>query len=53
MRIYHCYKEATPSELTYLFFDFHHNTPERVRLRSKIFPSQGNMTVHMNESTVK
>ena len=46
------YKEATSKEFTYLLFDFHQSTPERVRLRSKIFPSQGTMTVHMNESRV-
>ena len=46
------YREATSKEFTYLLFDFHQSTPERVRLRSKIFPSQGTMTVHMNESRV-
>ena len=46
------YKEATYKEFTYLLFDFHQSTPERVRVRSKIFPSQGTLTVHMNESTV-
>ena len=45
------YREATSQEFTYLLFDFHQSTPEKVRLRSKIFPSQGTMTVHMNEST--
>ena len=46
------YRQATSKEFTYLLFDFHQSTPERVRLRSKIFPSQGTMTVHMNERTV-
>merc|ERR1712016_324229 len=46
------YKEATSKEFTYLLLDFHQSTPERVRLRSKIFPSQGTMAVHMNERTV-
>ncbi len=43
------YREATKDEFTYLLFDFHQSTPEKVRLRSKIFPSQGTMTVHMNQ----
>ena len=46
------YRKATSKESTYLLFDFHQSTPERVRLKSKIFPSQGTMTVHMNERTV-
>ena len=43
------YGDATSDEFTYLLFDFHQSTPEKVRLRSKIFPSQGIMTVHMNQ----
>ena len=45
------YREGTSKEFTYLLFDFRQSTPERALLRSKIFPSQGNMKVHMNEST--
>ena len=44
------YREATKDEFTYLLFDFHQSTPEKARLRSKIFPSQGIMTVHMNQN---
>ena len=44
------YKEATLGKFTYLLFDFHQSTPEKIRLRSKIFPSQGTMTVHLNQS---
>ena len=44
------YREATSSEFTYLLFDFHQTTPEKIRLRSKIFPSQGTMTVHVNKN---
>ena len=43
------YKEATREPYSYLFFDFRQSTPEDIRIRSKIFPSQGIMTVHMNE----
>ena len=43
------YKNATSHEFTYLLFDFHQSTPEKIRLRSKIFPSQGTMTVHLNQ----
>ena len=43
------YKNATGDEFTYLLFDFHQTTPEKIRLRSKIFPSQGTMTVHLNQ----
>ena len=43
------YKNATGDEFTYLLFDFHQSTPEKIRLRSKIFPSQGTMTVHLNK----
>ena len=43
------YKNATGDEFTYLLFDFHQSTPEKIRLRSKIFPSQGTMTVHLNQ----
>ncbi len=43
------YKEATRNPYSYLFFDFHQSTPEAIRVRSKIFPSEGIMTVHMNE----
>ena len=46
------YRQGTSKDFTYLVFGFHQSTPERVRLRSKIFPSQGTMTVHMNERTV-
>ena len=47
------YKNATLDEFSYLLFDFHQNTPEKIRLRSKIFPSQGTMTVHINQSSKK
>ena len=43
------YKEATSEAYTYLLFDFHQKTPEKIRLRSKKFPSQGIMTVHVNQ----
>ena len=46
------YKKATFKEFTYLLFDFHQSTPEEIRLRSKIFPSQGTTTVHMNQNIV-
>ena len=46
------YREATSKAFTYILFDFHHSTPERVRLRSKIFPSQGTVTVNIIISTV-
>lgn len=45
-------REATFSEFTYLLFEFHHITPEKVRLRTKIFPSLGAMAVQINHSTV-
>ena len=45
------YKEATQNQYTYLLFDFHQKTPEKIRLRSKIFPSEGTMTVHINENS--
>ena len=44
------YKEATIEGFSYLLFDFHPSTPEKIRMRSKIFPSQGTMTVHINQS---
>ena len=44
-------REATSSDFTYLPFDFHQKTPEKIRLRSKIFPSQGTMTVHINQNS--
>ena len=44
------YKEATNEGFSYLLFDFHPSTPEQIRIRSKIFPSQGTMTVHINQS---
>ena len=47
------YKNATLDQFSYLLFDFHQNTPEKIRLRSKIFPSQGTMTVHINQSSKK
>ena len=43
------YKSATVDEFTYVLFDFHQRTPEKVRIRSEIFPSQGTMTVHLNQ----
>ena len=43
------YKEATQHQFTYLLFDFHQKTPEKIRLRSKIFPSEGTMTAHINQ----
>ena len=43
------YKEATKNAYSYLMFDFHQSTPEEIRIRSKIFPSEGIMRVHMNE----
>ena len=45
------YKNATLDEFSYLLFDFHQSTSEKIRLRSKIFPSQGTMTVHINQVT--
>ena len=45
------YKEATQHQFTYLLFDFHQKTPEKIRLRSKIFPSEGTMTVHINQNS--
>ena len=39
-------------EFTYLLYDSYQSTPEKIRLISKIIPSQGIMTVHMNERTV-
>ena len=47
------YKNATLDEFSYLLFDFHQSTSEKIRLRSKIFPSQGTMTVHINQATKK
>ena len=47
------YKNATLDEFSYLLFDFHQSTSEKVSLRSKIFPSQGTMTVHINQATKK
>ena len=47
------YKNATLDKFSYLLFDFHQSTPEKIRLRSKIFPSQGTMTVHINQSSKK
>ena len=44
------YKEATIDAYSYLLFDFHQSTPEEIRIRSKIFPSEGIMRVHMNEN---
>ena len=44
------YKNATKEEFSYLLFDFHQSTPDKIRLRSKIFPSQGTMTVHLDHS---
>merc|ERR1712074_382480 len=46
------YGEATSKEFAYLLFDFHQSTSEKIRLRSKIFPSQGTMIVRMNQNTV-
>ena len=43
------YKEATIDAYSYLLFDFHQSTPEEIRIRSKIFTSEGIMRVHMNE----
>ena len=43
------YKEATRDPYSYLFFDFRQSTPEDIRIRSKLFPSEGIMTVHINE----
>ena len=43
------YKEATKDAYSYMLFDFRQSTPEQIRIRSKIFPSEGIMTVHMNE----
>ena len=43
------YKEATSEEFSYLLFDFHPTTPEKIRIRSKIFPSQGTIVVHVNQ----
>ena len=45
------YKEATQYQFSYLLFDFHQKTPEKIRLRSKIFPSEGTMTVHINQNS--
>ena len=47
------YKNATLDKFSYLLFDFHQSTSEKIRLRSKIFPSQGTMTVHINQATKK
>lgn len=47
------YKNATLDEFSYLLFDFHQSTSEKIRLRSKIFPSQGTMTVHINQAIKK
>ena len=44
------YKNATKEEFSYILFDFHQSTPDKIRLRSKIFPSQGTMTVHLDQS---
>ena len=44
------FREATNGEFTYLLFDFHQKTPEKIRLRSKIFPSEGVMTVYINQT---
>ena len=44
------YKEATNEGFSYLLFDFHPSTPEKIRIRSKIFPSQGTITVHTNQN---
>ena len=43
------YKEATKDAYSYILFDFRQSTPEEIRIRSKIFPSEGIMQVHMNE----
>ena len=43
------YENATGDEFTYLLLDFHPSTPEKIRLRSKIFPSQGTKTLHLNQ----
>ena len=43
------FKEATSEGFSYLLFDFHPTTVEKVRIRSKIFPSQGTMVVHVNQ----
>ena len=47
------YKNATLDEFSYLLFDFHQSTSEKIRLRSKIFLSQGKMTVHINQALKK
>lgn len=39
-------REAASSDDTYSFLDLHQSTPEKIRLRYKIFPSQETMTVH-------
>ena len=42
------YNSTTVDESTYILFNFHQSTPEKVRIRSKIFPSEGTMTVHLS-----
>ena len=42
------YKDATKNPYSYLLFDFHQSTPDKIRLRSNIFKSEGIMTVYVN-----
>ena len=43
------YKEATRDPFSHLMFDFFQTTPEKIRLRTKFLPSEGIMTVHLNQ----
>ena len=47
------YKEATKEPYSYLLFDFKQSTPEEIRIRSKVFQSEGIMTVYMDDKNQK
>ena len=40
--IIEAYKDATTDPYSYLVFDFNQNTPDNLRLRSRIFPDEDN-----------
>jgi hypothetical protein len=41
------YKLATEEPYSYFLLDLRQNTPEEIRFRSKIFPSDGNQIVYL------
>ena len=45
------FQEATKRAYSYLLIDFHPETPEHIRLRSHIFPSEGPTRVYMQKNS--